>query len=392
MPITPDLRIAIVAGEHSGDQLGGKLLASMRQSFPPFTTVGVGGEAMAAQGHTSFYPLADVAVMGPVAILKALPRLVSRVYSAVDQVLAFDPHLVVIIDSPEFTHPIAKRIRKRRPEIPIIDYVSPTVWAWRPGRAKKMAPYVDHLLALLPFEPAAHARLGGPRCTYVGHPLVERLDWIKAQDFTALRGTLAIAPDAKSLVVLPGSRMSEVERIGPQFRGAVDRLAAQHPLHVIIPVVPGVRARVEALFADAPCPVSFISGDEAKFAAFTGADAALAASGTVTLELAVSGCPMVVGYDVDLFARQLRFLVQTDAFALANLVLGEKAFPELMVEECEPVGLAREIGALLDRGSPQYRAQRAALDRIAERMAVPGNAPSTAAAQIIAGYLPASYR
>ncbi len=134
---------------------------------------------MAHEGFASLFPIEDVAVMGPLSILPRLPRIMRRVYQTVDAALAFAPDAVVIIDSPEFTHPIAKRIRKRAPDIPIIDYVSPSVWAWRPGRAKRMRRYIDHVLALLPFEPDAHARLGGPACTYVGHPLIEKLDDIQ---------------------------------------------------------------------------------------------------------------------------------------------------------------------------------------------------------------------
>ncbi len=386
------LRIAIIAGEHSGDRLAGKLMAEMNaraaaRGQHPLRWAGVGGPDMEAAGLTSLYPLADVAVMGPVAILKALPRLVARVYSAVDHVLEHEPDLLVIVDSPEFTHPIAKRVRKRRPEVPIIDYVSPTVWAWRPGRAKKMAPYVDHLLALLPFEPDAHARLGGPPCTYVGHPLVERLDWIGQQDPFVLRARHGVPRDARVLVVLPGSRMSEVMRLGERFRETIDRLAAAGPLFVFLPTVPGVADAVRETFSKASCPIVTLSDEGEKFAAFRAADAALAASGTVTLELAAAGCPMVVSYDVDAFARQLRFLVKTDMFALANLVLGEKAFPELMVEACEPGQLSGALGPLLDHDSPERASQLEALARIADRIAVPGNSPTRAAADVVERYL-----
>src|SRR5215471_13081277 len=182
-------RIFVVAGEHSGDVLGGKLLQALlaKAGHESFTFAGVGGEHMEAAGLSSIFPLSDVAVMGPAAIIARLPTLVRRVYQTVDAALAFDPDLLVIIDSPEFTHPIAKRVRQRRPEIPIVDYVSPSVWAWRPGRARKMRPYVDHLLTLLPFEPGAHARLGGPASTYVGHPLIERAAWIDGLETANLR-------------------------------------------------------------------------------------------------------------------------------------------------------------------------------------------------------------
>jgi len=239
-------RIFIVAGEHSGDLLGGKLMAAMKQkSETPILFTGVGGEMMEAEGLRSIFPLSDVAVMGPLAILARLPKLVRRVYQAVDAALTSEPDGVIIIDSPEFTHPIAKRIRRKKPLIPIIDYVSPTVWAWRPGRARKMKPYVDHLMALLPFEPEAHRQLGGPACSYVGHPMIEKLDWIKSLDAAELSGRLGLDPGKPVLLVLPGSRPTEVKRLMQPFGEAVALIQQQAgPLEVILPVVASVRPLV----------------------------------------------------------------------------------------------------------------------------------------------------
>ena len=192
-----DLRLFIVAGEHSGDALGGQLMAALNERRRGrIRYVGVGGELMAQQGLVSQFPLQDVAVMGIGAILGRLPTILRRVYGTAAAVVAAEPDALVIIDSPEFTHPIARRIRRRRPEVPIIDYVSPSVWAWRPGRARKMRNYVDHVLALLPFEPDAHHRLRGPPCTYVGHPLIERMDWISALDTAPLAERLALPADS----------------------------------------------------------------------------------------------------------------------------------------------------------------------------------------------------
>ena len=176
MTAPPDgsLRIWLVAGEESGDQLGAKLMGALRAALgpAPVTFEGVGGEAMAAQGLRTLFPLSDIAVMGIGAVVARLPSLVQRVYRTVDAIVQGGPDAVVIIDSPEFTHAVAKRVRRRLPALPIVNYVSPSVWAWRPGRARKMRAYVDHVLALKPFEPDAHRRLGGPPCTYVGHPLI----------------------------------------------------------------------------------------------------------------------------------------------------------------------------------------------------------------------------
>ena len=192
-----DLSLFVIAGEHSGDALGAKLMAALNQRRRGRVRyLGVGGPEMASQGLISQFPLDDVAVMGAAAVLARLPRSSAASTATASAAVAAEPDAVVIIDSPEFTHPIARRIRRRRPHIPIIDYVSPSVWAWRPGRARKMAQYVDHVLALWPFEPDAHQRLGGPPCTFVGHPLIERHPWIASLDPAPLAERLALSQDA----------------------------------------------------------------------------------------------------------------------------------------------------------------------------------------------------
>lgn len=379
------LRLFLVAGEHSGDALGAKLIAALERLHEgPIAYSGVGGEMMAAAGLTSLFPLSDVAVMGPGAILRRLAPIIRRVYQTIDAAIAFAPDAVVIIDSPEFTHPIARRIRKRQPDIPIVDYVSPTVWAWRPGRAKAMRPYVDHLLALLPFEPDAHARLGGPPCTYVGHPLVQRIDAIAAIDPEPLRRRLGLDPAKPVVVVLPGSRRSEVGRLIDIFRDTVGRIAAAGIVpEVVIPVVPHVRDMIEEKLASWPVRPHLLAGEDDKWSAFRLADAALAASGTVTLELAVAGTPMVIGYKVERwFAPVLRRLLKTDTAGLSNLVAGHKAFPELMQEDCTPERLAHFVSLLL-ADTQARRAQLAALAEIPGRLAVPHGSPSEMAAEIV---------
>jgi lipid-A-disaccharide synthase len=383
-----------VAGEHSGDQLGGKLMAAMKEkSENPIIFTGVGGEAMEAQGLHSIFPLSDVAVMGPLAILARLPKLVRRVYQTVAACVKADPDALVLIDSPEFTHPIAKRIRKRKPLIPIIQYVSPTVWAWRPGRARKMRPYVDHLMALLPFEPESHRQLGGPLCTYAGHPLIERLDWIKGLDAGEMAARLKLDAAKPVLVVLPGSRPSEVGRLMEPF-GETVRLAMERmgPCEVLLSVVPSVRHLVEAGLESWPVRPHLVEGETDKFKAFRLAKAALAASGTVTLELAVTGVPMVVAYRVDGLARHLRFLVKVPSIVLANLVLGENAFPEYIQEDCTGENLARALAPLLG-DTPERGVQVDALQRIAGKMLLEeGIAPSARAAEIVLAAIDAGIR
>jgi lipid-A-disaccharide synthase len=316
---------------------------------------------MAAAGLDSLFPLAEVAVMGPLSILQRLPRIARRIYQTVDAAVAAEPDVVVIIDSPEFTHPIARRIRRRRPEIPIIDYVSPTVWAWRPGRAGVMRSYVDHVLALLPFEPDAHARLGGPPCSYVGHPLIERADWLAALDPAPLAGRLGVAAGEPVLVILPGSRSSEVGRLMGPFGDTVRRLREQGASpRLVLPAVAHLRADIERAAKAWQVRVDIIAGEADKFRAFKLARAGLAASGTVTLELGLAGTPMVVAYKVDPVATLVRYLISTDTVVLTNLVLGEKVIPEFLQENCTPEALAGALMPLLS-GTPSEAAARIVL-------------------------------
>lgn len=380
-----ELRLFMVAGEHSGDALGGRLMAALNTRCEGAVRYfGVGGEHMQQQGLGSQFPLSDVAVMGPLSILPRLPRIVRRVYRTVSAAIAAEPDAVVIIDAPELTHPIATRIRRRRPRIPIIDYVSPSVWAWRPGRARRMRAYIDHVMALLPFEPEAHRRLGGPPCTYVGHPLIERMGEITAPGAEALAVRLGLDPTRPVLIVLPGSRSSEIGRLMTPFGQAVELLGRENGVEpeVIIPAAPRLRHQIEGELGSWRIRPHVIEGERDKFHAFRLARAALAASGTVTLELGLAGTPMVVAYRVDAIAARLKFLVDVPSIVLANLVLGERAFPELVQEECRPDRLATALAAVMHEG-PERQRQLAALKRIPERMHLAAGTPSEAAADIV---------
>lgn len=384
-----DLRIFLIAGEHSGDALGAKLIAALRQRVGDrLTLAGVGGAEMEHEGFVSDFPMSDVAVMGPLSILRHLPRILKRVYGTVDRAIGFEPDVIVIIDSPEFTHPIAKRIRKRRPDIPIVDYVSPSVWAWRPGRARKMRNYVDHILGLLPFEPAAHERLGGPPCTYVGHALIERLDWLSNLDTEPLRARLGLDPRRPIIVALPGSRSSEVGRLMEPFGDTLRLLCERGPApQVLLPCVPHMRALIDQKRKGWPVTAHLLEDPDDKFRAFKLADAALAASGTVTLELALAGTPMVVAYRVDPVAAPfLRRMIKAPTTVLANLVLGENVFPEFHQEKSSPENLAAALMPLLS-DTPERRAQLAGLARIPDLIRIEGGKePSGIAAEIVLSY------
>jgi lipid-A-disaccharide synthase len=246
-----------------------------------------------------------------------------------------------------------------------------------------MRPYVDHLLALLPFEPAAHARLGGPACTYVGHPLIEQAPWIDGLDTEALRSRLGLRSGLPVLLVLPGSRPSEVSRLMAPFGETLGALREKAgPFEVIIPAVSSVRPLIEQALSVWPQQPHLVDGERDKFAAFKLAQAALAASGTVTLELGATGTPMVVAYRVDPVAARLRFLLKVHSVVLANLVLGANAFPEFIQEDCTPAKLSAALAPLL-KDTPERANQIAALAKIREKMFLPEGTPSGKAAEIV---------
>ncbi len=370
------MKLFVIAGEASGDQLGYKLIRALRAKDPCFEISGVGGQAMGQENFVSLFPMSDIAVMGVMPVIAHLPTLLARIDQTVKAVVAARPDALILIDSPDFTHRVARRVRKILPNLKVVDYVSPTVWAWRPGRAKKMRAYVDLVLALLPFEPAAHERLGGPRCIYVGHPLIERLNDFRADDAAKHQGPV---------LVLPGSRGSVLARMGPAFGGALAKLDKMRPgLDYVLPAATAVEARVRGLIEDWKVKPRLALGEEQKLTAFRSARAALAASGTVTLELALSRTPTIVAYRVPKIEEFVaRRLIQTSTIVLPNLILGENAFPEFLQEQAEPEPLAAALAAIVD-DSDERRRQLAALDRLTARMLLPDGAqPSEKAAQAI---------
>ncbi|WP_445500637.1 lipid-A-disaccharide synthase [Microvirga sp. G4-2] len=377
------LNIWIVSGEESGDQLGAKLIRALktRLGAERLRFCGVGGHAMETEGLKSLFPLEDIAVMGIVAVIARLPTVLNRINLTADAAVVANPDLLVIIDSPDFTHRVAKAVRKRAPHIPIVDYVSPSVWAWRPGRAAKMRAYVDHLLALLPFEPEAHKRLGGPPTTYVGHPLIERVG-----EFRPAPGERNFHKDEPlNLLVLPGSRRSEVSRLIETFGETLKLLQQRSPraFEVTLPAVPHLAQEIRERTASWSVKPCIVEGEAAKWQAFRSADAALAASGTVTLELGLSGIPMVVAYKVSkIEAVILRPLIKAQSIVLTNLVLGENAIPELIQEDCTPETLAAALLPLLS-DTPERKRQEAALQRLDELMRIGDEMPSERAARIV---------
>ncbi|SRR5579885_2945468 len=376
------LTFMLVCGEPSGDQLGAQLMSALRTlGGSRIHIVGVGGTAMAAQGLQSLFPLDATAVMGLREVVPRIPAILARVRQAADYALNVRPDAVVLIDSPDFTHRIARRIKRLAPSIRTVNYVAPQVWATRAYRARKMAGYFDLVLALLPFE-APFFEKHGLHSVFVGHPVIERAALMKGGD--ALRTRLGIAADAPLLAVLPGSRASEIRFILPEFRAAVAQIALRIPgLVTLMPVVPHMAARVRAQTAGWPTPLHIVESEPDKFAAFDAADAALAASGTVTTELALARTPMVVGYKLGWLTYALiRPFVRVPYVTLVNLLLGREAVPELIQGRCAPKPLADAVIALLTDSNIRER-QTADLAEAVHRLGQGAEAPSRRAARAL---------
>jgi lipid-A-disaccharide synthase len=373
--------VFLVAGEESGDRLGAALIAALKSEGRDQVRVsGIGGAHMAAAGVSSPFPLGDLAIMGFAAIPARLPLILRRIREAAGAAIAARPDVLVIIDSPEFTHRVAKRVRAEAPQIPVVDYVCPSVWAWRPGRARAMRAYVDRVLALLPFEPAAMKRLGGPVTEFVGHPLSEAAGRLRPNAEEARR-RLA---DPPVLLVLPGSRSGEVRRMAGVFGEAVARIAAQAgPIDVVVPAVPRLAGLVTDAVAAWPVPARIVTDPGDKDTVFRTARAALTKSGTSTLELAVAGVPMIAAYKVPIVEEVIaRLLIKVDTAILANLVVGEKVVPEFLQRDCTPEKLAAAVAPLLT-DSPQRRAQLATFAGLDEIMEIGKAVPSARAATAV---------
>jgi lipid-A-disaccharide synthase len=379
-PDRPGLSIHLVAGEESGDLLGAALMRALRRQAGALHLGGLGGRAMAAEGLASPFAIDELSLIGIAAIPRRLPVILRRIRETAAAVVSARPDLLVIIDSPDFTHRVARRVRAADRSIAIVDYVSPSVWAWRPSRARAMRHYVDHVLAILPFEPEVHARLGGPPCTYVGHPLSERTGDLRPNEQE--RDRRLTGPPV--VLVLPGSRGSELSRLLDIFARAIDLTAERvGPLELVLPTVPHLADRVRAATAAWRHRPRVVTEPDEKNAAFRVARAALAKSGTVTLELAIAGVPMVTAYRISAFEAFIaRRVIHVPSVILANLVLGENVVPEFLQEACTPERLAEALVPLIE-DTPARRRQVDAFARLDRIMQIGTLIPSTRAAEMV---------
>jgi lipid-A-disaccharide synthase len=360
------MKLFLVAGEPSGDRLGAALMRGLRQLQPDIGFAGVAGPMMQAEGMASLFPMQELSVMGIAEVLPKYLHLKRRIRETADAVLASGAAALVTIDSPDFNLRVAALVKAARPGIRVIHYVAPSVWAWRPGRAAKMARYVDHVLALLPFEPP-YMTAAGMTCDFVGHPVV-------AEALASPDEVAAFAGAGPLLLALPGSRRGEVARLAPVLGAVVEGLAARHPgLRVALPTVPHVAGLVRELTAGWAVPPQIIEDAALKRGAFAAADVAIAASGTVSLELAANGCPMVIAYDMNpLTLWLMRRAALIDTVTLVNLVSETRVVPEFIGRDCRADLIVPALQAVLADASTQQAAMAITMERLGRDGEAPG--------------------
>ncbi|RID91245.1 lipid-A-disaccharide synthase [Gemmobacter lutimaris] len=374
------MKLFLVAGEPSGDRLGAALMAGLKELAPDVVFDGVGGPLMQAEGMQSLFPMAELSVMGIAEVLPKYRHLKRRIRETAEAVLASGARALITIDSPDFCLRVARLVKAARPDLRTIHYVAPSVWAWRPGRAAKMATAVDHVLALLPFEPP-YMTAAGMTCDFVGHPVV-------AEPLASEAERAAFAGGGPLLLALPGSRQGEVRRLAPVLGAVLGLLRARHPgLRVVLPTLPTLEPLVREVTAEWPVAPEIVLDPARKRGAFAAADVALAASGTVSLELAANGCPMVIAYrlhPVSFWLMKRAALI--DTVTLVNLVSDTRAVPEFLGPACQAENIAPAVLALLVQGS-ERAAQEAAMRLTMERLGKGGEPPGLRAARSVLSVL-----
>ena len=379
------MKVFAVAGEASGDRLGGALFRGLKERLgtDDVSFLGVGGGLMSAEGLTSQFPMHELSVMGIAEVLPKYPALRRRMVETAEAVVAAKPDVLVTIDSPDFGLRVAKRAKAAWPSLRTVHYVAPSVWAWRPKRAAKMAPYIDQVLCLLPFEPP-YMEAHGMRADFVGHPVTTEQQATEAE-VRAFRDEHGLG-DAPILLLLPGSRRSELSKLLPIFGAVVQALTDKVPgLRCVLPCAPGILNALEEGVSGWNTAPLIIAPDQTgqKKAAFVAADVALAASGTVSLELAAAHTPMVIAYDMNWLSWQIMSRAALiDTVTLVNLVSETRAVPEFLGPACQPAGIASALESLLHSGDARA-AQLDAMTATMERLGRGGPAPGLRAADAI---------
>ena len=376
-------KIAIIAGEVSGDKIGSDLINEIKSSFDT-ELCGIGGQELKKQGLKSLFPYDELSIIGIWGIVKNIFTLKNRVDSTVDAINRFNPELLIIIDCPEFTHRVAKKVKKIMPHLVIINYISPTIWFWRQGRARKMNKYISHILSIFPFEPALYDKLNGPPCTYIGNPLFENIISNKLNT--------KVARSKKSILFMPGSRKTEIEKLLPPCVAAfkeVKKLGYDFDLK--IPTFDNFIDFIDAEFANTGIDYSIFSSDSEKMNSFWHSDFAITASGSATLELAACKLPMIVIYKLNIFNSVLAAIIlrmsnlQNASVSLPNIISQTKVIPELLQSNCNSRKIASELITLFNDQN-KVNNQLSILNNVHDAMRVAVK-PEKSAAEIIRGYL-----
>ena len=376
-------KIAIIAGEVSGDKIGSDLINEIKSSFDT-ELCGIGGQELKKQGLKSLFPYDELSIIGIWGIVKNIFTLKNRVDSTVDAINRFNPELLIIIDCPEFTHRVAKKVKKIMPHLVIINYISPTIWFWRQGRARKMNKYISHILSIFPFEPVLYDKLNGPPCTYIGNPLFENIISNKLNT--------KVARSKKSILFMPGSRKTEIEKLLPPCVAAfkeVKKLGYDFDLK--IPTFDNFIDLIDAEFANTGIDYSIFSSDSEKINSFWHSDFAITASGSATLELAACKLPMIVIYKLNIFNSVLAAIIlrisnmQNASVSLPNIISQTKVIPELLQSNCNSRKIASELITLFNDQN-KVNNQLSILNNVHDAMRVAVK-PEKSAAEIIRGYL-----
>ena len=377
-------KIAIIAGEVSGDKIGSDLIGEISSVYD-IDLYGVGGEELTRHGLRSLFPYEELSIIGVWDIIQNIFTLKKRVNSTIKSILAYKPELLIIIDSPEFTHRVAKKVKKAMPNLTVINYVSPTIWFWRKGRGKKMSEYITHILSIYPFEPALYKKLNGPPCTYIGNPLFENLINNKLN-------RKKIVNKNKTIVFMPGSRKIEIEKLLPPCITAFKEIKKLgYEFNLEIPTFNNFQDFIEEKLVNTGINYSIYSSESKKINSFLNSDFAVTASGSATLELAACRLPMIVVYKLTKVNSILASIILTinnlkDAsFSLPNLINQKKIIPELLQSDCNSKKITAELIKMFN-DSNVINDQLSVFDNVHEIMRVKVR-PEKAAADIITGYL-----
>lgn len=341
------IKVFIIAGESSGDNLGAALMRAMKAKNSDIEFIGVGGDAMQKEGLKTIFPMQELSVMGIAEVLPKLFKILARIRQTIDAILQEKPNVVVTIDSPDFCFRVVKKLKSKTKAIPCVHYVAPSVWAWRPNRAKKVAQFLDCILTLLPFEPP-YFEAHHLRAVFVGHPIVEKSS--ARGDGNRFRKKYALKDSAPIFCMLPGSRMSELSRLLGKFSETADKILHHHPdMVIVIPTLPHLKNYIEKFFVGRGINPILITSEEDKFDCFVASALALAASGTVSLELALADTPHIIAYKLSpVSAWVAKNFIKIPYVNLVNILLNRPVVPELLLEQCEPVPMYKALINLLD--------------------------------------------